>query len=77
MNLLPYILFEKYFLYFSVGSGQPGEPALCRLYRDLRTFVPCAQFAVIIYYKVQPTQPPVFTAVFQIHLCCRLVGGVA
>jgi len=42
------VLFDKiasvYFirkinLYFGIGSGQPGEPALCQLYR--RTLVPC------------------------------------
>ena len=38
-KLLPYILFEKYNLYFSIGNGQPREPALCQLYRH--TFVPC------------------------------------
>ena len=26
------------YLYFSIGNGQPGEPALCQLYRH--TFVP-------------------------------------
>jgi len=41
------VLFDKiasvYFIwkiYFSVGNGQPSEPALCQLYRH--TFVPCA-----------------------------------
>ena len=37
MKSLPYILFEKTYLYFSVGNGQPREPALCQLYRH--TFV--------------------------------------
>jgi len=37
-KLLPYILSEKICLYFSIGNGQPREPALCQLYR--RTFVP-------------------------------------
>ena len=32
-----YFIWETY-LYFSVGNGQPGEPALCQLYRH--TFVP-------------------------------------
>jgi len=41
IKLLPCILFEKKYifrLHFSIGSGQPGEPALCQLYRH--TFVP-------------------------------------
>jgi len=37
-KLLTYILSEKICLYFSIGNGQPREPALCQLYR--RTFVP-------------------------------------
>jgi len=37
--LLPYTLVEKIYLYFSIGNGQPREPALCQLYRH--TFVPC------------------------------------
>jgi len=35
--------FEKIYLYFSIGNGQPGELALCQLYRH--TFVPYAPFA--------------------------------
>jgi len=31
--MFPYILFEKIYLYFSIGNGQPTEPALCQLYR--------------------------------------------
>ena len=38
-KLLPCILFEKIYLYFSIGNGQPSEPALCQMYRH--TFVPC------------------------------------
>jgi len=30
---------SKIYLYFSIGNGQPGKPALCQLYRH--TFVPC------------------------------------
>jgi len=30
----------KIYSYFSVGNGQPSEPALCQLYRH--TFVPCS-----------------------------------
>ena len=37
-KLLPCILFEKKYLYFSMGNGQPREPALCQLYRHI--FVP-------------------------------------
>ena len=37
-KLLPYILCEHIYLYFSSGNGQPREPALCQLYRH--TFVP-------------------------------------
>ena len=34
-----YFIRKKYFyLDFSTGNGQPGEPALCQLYRH--TFVP-------------------------------------
>ena len=39
IKLLPCILFEKIYLYFSIGSGRPREPALCQLYRH--TFDPC------------------------------------
>ena len=37
MKLLPYILFEKIYLYFSIGHGQlrEMEPALCQLYRHI------------------------------------------
>jgi len=35
----------KKILYFSIGNGQPREPALCQLYR--RTFVPCVKEALI------------------------------
>jgi len=38
IKLLPYILSEKIYLYFSIVNGQPVEPALCQLYRH--TFVP-------------------------------------
>ena len=31
------ILFEKIYLYFSIGNGQPRKPALCQLYQH--TFV--------------------------------------
>ena len=31
IKLLPYILSEKIYLYFSIGNGQPREPALCQL----------------------------------------------
>jgi len=69
---------KNIFYILALEAASPGNQHCAGwLYRDLHTFVPCAQFAVIIYYKVQPTQPPVFTAVFQINLCCRLVGGVA
>ena len=37
IKLLPYILSDKIHLYFSIGNGQPSEPALCQLYRH--TFV--------------------------------------
>jgi len=37
IKLFSYILFEKIYLYFSIGNGQPTEPALCQLYR--RTLV--------------------------------------
>jgi len=33
-----YFIEKKIYLYFSIGNGQPGEPALCQLYRH--TFVP-------------------------------------
>jgi len=39
IKLLPYYyVIWKIYLYFSIGSGQPREPALCQLYRH--TFVP-------------------------------------
>ena len=38
IKLLSYILREKIYLYYSVGFGQPREPALCQLFRH--TFVP-------------------------------------
>jgi len=45
MKLLPYILFEKMYLYFSIGNGPPSDPALCPLYRH--TFVPyAAQYTI-------------------------------
>ena len=37
-KIAPYILFEEHIFYFSIGNGQPREPALCQLYRH--TFVP-------------------------------------
>ena len=41
IRLFPYILFDKYnYLYFSIGNGQPREPALCQLYGH--TLVPCS-----------------------------------
>jgi len=40
---LPYIPFEKIYLYFSTGNGQTKEPALCQLYRH--SFVPYAYTA--------------------------------
>jgi len=46
IKLLPYILFEKIYLYFSIGNGQLREPALCQLYRH--TFVPCTNNRVCI-----------------------------
>ena len=36
----PVLFVAKRYLYFSIGNGQSGEPALCQLYRH--TFVPCA-----------------------------------
>ena len=33
IKLLPYVLFEKIYSYFSTGNVQPSEPALCQLYR--------------------------------------------
>ena len=46
MKLLPYyiMLFEKIYLYFSIGNGQPREPALSQLYRHI--FVPYAANAL-------------------------------
>jgi len=38
IKLLPFILFEKIYQYFSNGNGQPRQPALCQLYRH--AFVP-------------------------------------
>ena len=52
IKLLPYILFEKIYLYFSIENGQPREPAPCRLYRH--TFVP--------YYTTLPRQIPMTRA---------------
>ena len=34
-KLLPYSSFENIYSYFSVGNGQPREPALCQLYRHM------------------------------------------
>ena len=39
LKLLPYVLFEKIYLYVCYRNGQPREPALCHLYRH--TFLPC------------------------------------
>ena len=33
-------IFWEIYSYFSIGNGQPREPALCQLYRYRRTFVP-------------------------------------
>jgi len=38
MKLLLCILFEKVYLYFSIGNGQPNELVLCQLFRH--TFIP-------------------------------------
>ena len=43
VKLLSDIFLKKIYLYFSIGNGQPGELALCQLYRH--TFVPYAPFA--------------------------------
>ena len=37
----------KIYLYFSIGNGQPREPALCRLYRH--TFVPYIHRYAAVY----------------------------
>jgi len=42
-KLLPYILFQKIYLYFGAGNGRPREPALCQLYRH--SFVPYSDAA--------------------------------
>jgi len=39
-RLLAYILFVKIRLYFSIGNGQPVEPALCQLYRHTKNGSP-------------------------------------
>ena len=39
---------RKIYLYFSIGNGQPMEPALCQLYRH--TFVPYT--IQYVYYKI-------------------------
>jgi len=44
-----------------VGSGQPGEPALCQLYR--RTFVPCTLESVR-YFSVDISFPRTFSVPF-------------
>jgi len=38
IKVLPHILFEKRIYILAFENGQPGEPALCQLYRH--TFVP-------------------------------------
>ena len=50
IKLLPYILFEKYILYFSIGNGQPRESALCQLYRH--TFVPYGKMVLSLVGSV-------------------------
>jgi len=50
-KILPYILFAKYILYFSIGNGQPKEPALCQLYQH--TFVPY-MFLLSTYNNTTP-----------------------
>jgi len=42
-KVLPYILFQKIYLYFGAGNGRPREPALCQLYRH--SFVPYSDAA--------------------------------
>ena len=42
----------KIYLYFSIGNGQPWDPALCRLYRH--TFVPNAVRCVSLRVPVCP-----------------------
>jgi len=48
IKLLAYILFEKYILIFSIGNGQPREPALCLLYRRTLSFHFAALYVVIV-----------------------------
>ena len=31
LDVCDHILFEKIYLYFSIGNGQPRQPALCHL----------------------------------------------
>jgi len=39
-KIVSFYFILKTYLYFSIGNGQPREPALCQLYRH--TFVPYA-----------------------------------
>jgi len=47
-NCFRVILFQKYILYFNIGNGQPGAPALCQLYRH--TFVPNVAYKLRCLY---------------------------
>ena len=64
---------KNVYLYFSIGNGQPREPALCQLYRH--TFVPC--MVNFIRQASQPTADWPRDAMFVSRNpvnCCTTVG---
>jgi len=79
IKLLPYVLFEKRYLYFSTESGQPGEPALCQLYRH--TFVPCcderARVCLFASISPEPRVQPLPNFVCILSVARFFFGGVA
>jgi len=67
IKLLLCILFEKIYLHFSIGNGQPREPsALCQLYRH--TFVTCWLHNIL--------WPACAVGLARVSSCCRAARPV-
>ena len=66
------------YLYFSIGNGQPSEPALCQLYRH--TFVPylllsaAALSALASISRYFVSAPQGTSKLASCRCCCRSTG---